>query len=839
MTKKDTQTVSSLPAPPRPLLPVTIAFMLGIVAAHFLKFPAYFFPIVFISLIIIFNIFRGLKKLPVLRFWVVILLFLSAGSLRLQSFEHAPVDHIKNFQIPTKTGVVVRIIGTVSSDVQERIRSGTGNYSLLSASFLLEAERLTAGDMAAPVSGHLKVNTYNFLPGLDYGDRVELLGVIYAARPPTNPGQFNYPAYLARQGIHKILRVTKPDDVKLLSSGQGNFFLMRIAKLRKYLSGKLNDNFTSAESVFLNALLLGQRGGVSAELESKLMKSGTIHFLAVSGLHVGIVIAIFLLLFWLVGIRGYARPIIIMMVVIFYAALTGFHIPVVRAAVMTLSFFGAELVKRKREPINSLSLAALVIVLWNPTEVLAAGFQLSFLAVLAILLLTGTFRRIMPEENQALMDLIPRSWMGKAGRWAKLYCYNALAISLAAWAGVAPIVLKYFNILTPGTILSNILMAPLIFAILVVGLLNLPLLVLGISFPLTDITAGLIKVVELLIEGVLKIPGSHFFFPDIPLWFLLVYYGLLLSWVCRERIFSFSIGQRRRSLNLQSYKYLLLTLGCSVTIFIGWYIWLVIQPLKNEELKLTMLDVHQGASFLVEFPDGKNCLYDAGSTGFFDVGRNIISQYLWHEGITKIDTLILSHPHMDHIQGVPSLLERFQVGQVAVPAYFRNLPNGQSLLEIIENYQIPVRELDRGREILLATGLVGQVLSPPRFEKPDQAAKENDFSLVMKIDYQGHTIIFTGDIEKKGIEWLTRSGVDLSATVLEVPHHGYHGVTSSELIKIMKPAYLLINANGTNVSDEIIQAGQSIGARILTSYDDGAVTIRFLPDRVEVDSFIK
>ena len=109
----------------------------------------------------------------------------------------------------------------------------------------------------------------------------------------------------------------------------------------------------------------------------------------------------------------------------------------------------------------------------------------------------------------------------------------------------------------------------------------------------------------------------------------------------------------------------------------------------------------------------------------------------------------------------------------------------------------------------------------------------------MKIDYQGHTIIFTGDIEKKGIEWLTRSGVDLSATVLEVPHHGYHGVTSSELIKIMKPAYLLINANGTNVSDEIIQAGQSIGARILTSYDDGAVTIRFLPDRVEVDSFIK
>ncbi|MEK7449090.1 MAG: ComEC/Rec2 family competence protein, partial [Planctomycetota bacterium] len=526
---------------PRPLVLLTIAFMIGLILTDLFHFSTATLSILSVFFIIILIYLKLIKKYPFLSTYFIVILCLLTGGLRLKVFHHQPAEHLKNFKAEK---VAVRVTGIVISEVEEKSYPDkigispmadhvSKNYSVQSASFLLQTEQLAAQNISTTVCGLLKVNTYNnFIPDVTYGDKVELLGRIYSPAEPTNPGQFDYRRYLQQQGIHKILSLGKPEDIKIIKKESGNFILAAIFKSRKYLSGQFNQSFNRPEhSAFLNALVLGIRETMPEELENKFIRTGTVHILAVSGLNVAIVISVFLFTLWLFGIRGRAKSIVLILVIIFYAGLTGFNIPVVRASVMALTFVGAELFKRKSNMLNNLALAALVILLWNPNDVFNTGFQLSFLAVLAIVIFTGPFRRIFPEENQALMSLVPQNLWEKYWRWLKLYGYNAFAVSGAAWFGVAPLVLLYFNIITPITLLANVLVAPLIFLIFSAGLFILPFLCLGISFPFIEITSVLIRLLELTLTLNLKIPAGYFFLPDIPVWLVLLYYAFLAIWI--------------------------------------------------------------------------------------------------------------------------------------------------------------------------------------------------------------------------------------------------------------------------------------------------------------------
>lgn len=811
---------------PRPLVPIAVAFIIGIILADAKVIPENLAFIFLLGFGLTWTILYLVNRFSILRVILICVLCLLAGLFRLYGFNKLPENHIAHFNAEH---VPIRLIGVVNNDpviieesnkAVEKDEFSDNRREQTKGWFVISSERISAKDETNQVSGLIRVSFSDFIPDVKYGDRVEILGLIYSPRPPTNPGQFDYSQYLKRQGIYKSISVVKPEDIQVIETNKGNPVMAFIQGIRRNLIERIKLDFPHDQQGFLSALLLGNRAAIPDEIEDSFLHTGTIHILSVSGLHVVMVLAIFVWLMGLFGIKDRSRAVILILITISYMLLTGLSTPIVRAGVMSLVYFGAELFRRKSNSINTLAFAALIILVANPNELFSIGFQLSFISVLSIIIFFPEIRKIFPREEQALMAILPKTFPEKVWDKVKWYLFSAVAVSLAALAGSAILVSQTFHIITPVVLLANLVLGLLVFIILPVGLIYLVLSTIGIPLIFTCLLSFLVKLTLGAISLFAKIPFAYFYLPDIPLWIVLVYYGVFCLWYVKPYL---SINN----------KYIIGLSGGAISAVIIWCIisLIPIQLNKPDSMTLTMIDVGEGASFFMEFPDGKNCLYDAGNQSRFDAGKNTIAPFLWSKGITRIDKLILSHPHLDHINGVPALLERFRVGEVLINEWFGQYSSGKQLSVLIQKKGISVREVKRGDEISLAKGISGTVLGPLTWDellKEDKGFKENDTSMVLQIKYQNKALLLTGDIESSGIGWLLESEkVITQCEVMQIPHHGNWDPKVVELLDAVEPCYVLINAKETDVSEEIIQACKEKGIKVFASYGHGVVIVNF------------
>jgi len=810
--------------------------MLGIVLQEYLGIGHGYLFSCAVSLVIIFLVLFLTKRLGPLRWLVILALCVLVGALRLNIYYDTSANHIKNLK---GEFLPMRLVGTVVSELKVY---QSEKYYQQRSNFIVKLNRLNWRGESDVVSGLVKVNCRYFTPQVDYGDQVELLGLLYTPYPPTNPGQFHYARYLARRNIYKMFKVSKPEDIKVISRGKGNPLRQITYGVRQSLSKRVDERFRADQAGLLKALLLGKREAVSDDLEDKFVRSGTIHYLAVSGLHVGIIVFIFFWLLWYLGIRGRLRVVLLIFITILYAGLTGFNIPVVRASIMVITFFGAELFNRKRVSLNTLALAALIILGYNPAELFRVGFQFSFISVAAIILFVPLVLSIFSRKRDELERLIPEPLIVKLWRHRiRVYLHHSIALSLAVWFGLVPLVIHHFHILTPIAILANIIILPVVFILLIVGLVSLPFWALGVFAPLVDplvpINASIIWVIERLVTWGNQIPGAYLYLPDIPVWWLYCYYFIFLIILVAsslETILRIRIRLR--------YLY-----AGSAVLVIVFFVWLGAVfgkiPFIKQGVKepiLTMFDVRHGACFLVQFPDGSNLLYDAGSRGFPEVGTWTIAPGLWQAGITHLDTVILSHTDLDHINGLPSLLARFSIGRVIVSDHFGRDRLGRIMLDLIRSYKIPIEKLSRGDELVVGGEYKLKVLGPPGFEELERAFKDNDLSLVVKITVGNNAILLCGDIEKTGMAWLLESvQKELSAAIMQVPHHA--SMTSLEhlqnLVNLVKPSYALLNAQANTPEEEILNIYLDKRINVFKSYESGAIDIRLETDSIKAVSF--
>ena len=836
-TRPDEKVPDAPKTPPAPLLPLSIAFICGIVLAdsRLINSPATL--LLLAGLVVAFGILYLVNRLKGIRIIIVLLICLCAGVLRSIQFNELPPDDIAHLQADD---VIMRVKGTVvtepwlttedggrKSETGSQTEEERDTYSRrLRGAFVISAETVsipTRPDKETSITGLIRVSFSDFVPEVKYGDRVEILGLIDEPRSPTNPGQFDYRRYLARQQIYKIISLKKPEDLKIVASS-GGFPVGLIYNIRRSLSTAIEKDFTGDEAGMLKALLLGERADVSQPVNDKFLKSGTIHILSVSGLHIAMVIGIFWWLLGLLAVSGRLRSIVLILITILYATLTGFSTPVVRSGLMTIIFLAAELFRRKSNSINSLAFAALLILIVNPNELFSIGFQLSFISVLAIIIFYKEIIRLFPEKEEAWKAIIPKTFPERAWHWSKPFPLRAIAVSLSAWFGTGPIIIQQFHLVTPVVVLANLIIAPLVFLILAVGIVYLPLAALGIGFILATPLAFLVQATIGVVDIGTKIPAAYFYLPDISLWLVAAYYLIAGLWFIRPYL-----------PDMLNKKYLLgLSVGV-LLVLIGWII-IVLVPLgfsRPDELRLTMLDLHTGSSFILELPDGKVVVYDAGTMGDYDVGKGVIAPYLWSRGISRIDTLILSHAHADHINGVPSLLERFAVREVWVSEWFEQVDAGRQLMDLGRQRGVSVKRVGKGKEIMFSDSVNVRILGPLSFdevEKHNRAFTENDSSMVLQIQYNDHSLLLTGDIEKAAIGWLLSEGKeDLKSTVMQVPHHGYQNSLSIDLIEAVRPRYALLNA-GEEFSEEVVPVYQNFGTQVLSSYQDGAITIRLSPE---------
>src|SRR6266545_1524835 len=311
----------------------------------------------------------------------------------------------------------------------------------------------------------------------EFGDELKLFGIAEVIAPPRNPGEFDMRSYLARHDIRRMLFVRYPEDGALIRHGGGNAILRLAQKSRTWMQNAICRGLENAPEVqnFLSGILLGLRHQTPEDIEEPFQQTGTLHLFAVAGLHVGIVAALLWMVATVARLSRRSAAALIIPLLLFYAAVTGLHVSSIRAAVMSSVLLGGFFFDRKVFVLNSLAAAAFFLLCWNTNELFSTGFQLSFVVVGAIVLLADPLSGFL-QDWSAPDPFLPRSLVRGPRRWMHAgfeWICRGSSVSLAAWAGSLPLILWYFHLVTPISLLANLVVVPIAFFVLAIALLSL------------------------------------------------------------------------------------------------------------------------------------------------------------------------------------------------------------------------------------------------------------------------------------------------------------------------------------------------------------------------------
>jgi competence protein ComEC len=690
---------------------------------------------------------------------------------------------------------------------------------------VLEVSQLMAADDWISVSGRAQLIVSGHLRNLHVGDEVEIDGRLLKPEGPANPGELDYASYLRDQHIQAMVQVRKTTRaVHPIKPGWAWTLTGRLAVIRGWGERQIQEFIDEDSSPVATALLLGEGSAVTVEDWEKYVRSGVVHVLIISGQHL-MLLSVFL---WgvlrLAGVRRRQGAWLVGLFLLSYALLTGGRPPVMRAAVIMGVFCLAIYLRRPVLSANSLALAWIVIALLNPTDLFSIGCQLSFLAV--VILYWGTSQWFCAEQDplQRLVEESRPAWL-QGLRWIGRRVLQMYAITWVILLLQAPLVASRHHLITP----IGFIIGPLVIGLALISLISGFLLLLSCFAlkPLAPLFAVItetgLSACEKVVNWSDQLTWGHWYVCDVPIWWLWIFYPALLIVLTHA-----SLRQRWRWVT---------------TVGIGW---LCVGLLAGgsrpaaDELRCTMLAVGHGGCTVLEMPDGRTVLYDAGAMNGPDVTRRQIAPFLWNRGVRRIDEMILSHADLDHFNGLPALLERFPVGQVTSTATFadKSTPGVRETLAALERHHIPLRIVQAGHR--LSAGPVEIEVVHPLGTKPE--GKENFRSLVLVVEHADHRIMLTGDLEGPGLARVVNLPPP-QVDVLMAPHHGSRAGDQTELANRTNLAMrtrpkVIVSCQGLPRSSPLRPDPYvSSGAWYLGTWPHGAITIRSSPGRLDVETF--
>ncbi|OGL47834.1 MAG: DNA internalization-related competence protein ComEC/Rec2, partial [Candidatus Schekmanbacteria bacterium RBG_16_38_10] len=774
----------------RPITIIFFPFLTGIILNHtFHLFSELFsytciLSAVFISGIISFKYKNSVKA------FLVLLAFVSGCFYNFLENDIVPTDHIIN---RIKSGEDYFLAGTVVSIPQEYEDR---------TSFIINAEKLEKDGRNFAVTGKVQVNIYDGGTQVDYGDRLKFYARIVVPRGAKNPGGFDYQKFLKHKGILLVARIKNDLFIADRIGGAGNSFLEWIYGWRKMLINKINENFIFPNSSMLVATLFGERSSLTEEIEKAFKYSGTYHIFAISGFNIGLVGFIFYMFFRIIGCSPSTASFPSIIAVVFYSLLAGMEPSVKRAMIMALVYFVSVIIKRENNLYNTLCVAAFIILVIEPNAVFDIGFILTFAATFFIIYLTPKFDNVL--------KFIPFR-----------YVRGLVSASLSAQIGVTPVLAFYFNNISLTGVLANLVAVPLASLIFGTGILfffclSLPSILLSYS----------VKALDLMLSSMLEVVE---FFSRLPFSYIRVFtpglFEILLFYVLIFLIVS-SKGKKLLQVVLIAFA-VILTCSLCINLF---------PSLGSDELKITFLDVGEGDSAFIEFPDGKTALIDGGGTydDKFDVGEKVVTPYLLFSRIRTIDYVVLTHPHPDHMNGIKAVLNNFRVKNFLEGCAINNSsPNYSLIKKMIQERNIPQKRVMRGEEFKIGENILIRFLNPSEklCERGNGFFKNiNDQSLAFQVIYKKFRILFTGDIEKEAIEDIISRDTELRSTVIKVPHHGGKVSVNYQLVKRVLPKIAVISVGTNNSfshpSKETLEDYKKSGAKIYRTDINGAVMLR-------------
>lgn len=672
----------------------------------------------------------------------------------------------------------------------------------------LACESLVSPTGETRVSGLVRLEVSGHLLAVGVGDRVRIFGHLARPRPPQNPGAFDFRTWLRNRGIDCTLRAGHPDALARLDAPPG--WRVRLARgrhrLRQECRRILAEHLEPRCVPVAASLLLGDRTGLTDEIESSFVNSGTMHLLAISGLHVSMLaLLLYIGCRWL-NVSPLSTAVIVLAGIGSYAFVTDHRPPVMRAAVLAAVAVAALPSARRHSGLNTLAVSALAVLLWSPTDLFDIGAQLSFLAVIGILLAARLLSTAPAGEDPRDAELPldqPRfaRWLQPVmARVREGYVFTA-----AIWLFTLPLTMAAFHLAAPIGFLVNVVLIP--WSLLMLGA-GFSLLLCGLLCPWFAAPAGVVFNATLsallaIVEWSATTWFGHVHVPGPGGWWLAGWYVPLsiLSGLVR-----FPVADRW----LWSWLAVWLAVGLGAGL----------RPAEQGDLKCTFLSVGHGCAILVELPDGRTLLYDAGSLGSPERAQRTVQEALWAARRTRIDAVIVSHADIDHFSGVAGLIETLPVGQVLFAQSFLDFdqPSVVSFCERAAQAGAPLRIVWEGDRLLADARVEMDVLHPPPGRGHDF---DNANSVVLRIRFAERTILLTGDLEGAGLQRLLQHP-SVPVDVLLAPHHGSLAANPPELADWAAPRYVVASAGRAGAVEALRPVYARFG-RVLSTAESGAV----------------
>ena len=733
---------------------------------------------------------------------------------------------------------------------QEGFGFGTSDHDKVATRFVLDFTAISDGRSWQKASGRATVIVAGDRSSIRAGQAVEAAGQIAAIARPLNPGEFDYRAFLQAQGVRLRLTVDDPDSFWPDPTGTNWPFKLWLDLRRYWSRTQLFEQIEKSNAAALaSALLLGWREQIDPEVNDAFARTGTTHLLAVSGLQLQALAAALLFIFRAIGLPRRSSYVIVGLTMIGYALLVGLAPSVVRSTVMTTTFCLAAIAQRRPSPANTLSLAGLFTLGINPMYLFDVGCQLSFLAIGALVWLVSPACSLVRNILESIRARFYGPWSAlddlerlfeprwrKALRWLETRIFDGIVASAVVWMAALPLVAFRFHLVSPIGILLNIPLIPLTTAAMLLGGLSLVFSVAWgpLGSPLAWAAAHLLSWTQNVVLWGVAQPLGHRFVVG-PTWgWVLVFYAILaLATLAAVKTARLSGQDQARWFNRKGVWWLLA----------GWIVpgWLLAGGggAGRATLEAEFLAVGHGLAVLIHTPDGQTLLYDCGRMGDPTVGRRIIAPALWARGVSRIDTVFLSHADQDHFDGLPDLLDRFPIGEVRLPPGFagENNPMATRLIEQLQARRVPVQVITAPRSWEKA-GVLFTLSHPPDGWHPETS--DNARSLVLDIAYQGRHLLLTGDLEQLGLdEMVKRPPPEPPPDVFLAPHHGGKTANPEWLYRWAKPRLVVVSQRqvAARAGDALARL-ERLGIPLLRTWRQGAIHLQWTDDRIATHSFL-
>lgn len=610
---------------------------------------------------------------------------------------------------------------------------------------------------------------------LEYGSIIKINAQYTEATRDRNYGGFNYKTYLRTKKIYGIFNV---EDVEIVKNGSDNI----IIKLRKYIKSKLREKLKKENSELAISLIVGDRSHISSEVEDNFKKANLMHMLAISGAHFSYVILIATFISNRLQHKRLGQLIQII-AIIFFMNLTGNTASVVRAGIMSILLIGSSICKRQNDSLNNIAISAIIQIINNPYIIFDSGFMLSYSGVLGIILF---YKKISEHIH-----------------------FKSIALTISANIFIIPIMIYNFHTISGSFIISNICASWLLGIIIILEFISL-CIPIKLLYMILDL---LIMMLRKIAEICANIPFAQMYVPRYAIFFVIVIYILIF---CRK-------------LKCKKYVYSFLTIGVSILLIVNF------TDVYQDRMRINFIDVGQGDSCLIRYK-GINIMIDSGGSlsknkdgKSYDIGENVLNNYLLNRGITRLDYIMASHFDEDHSQGFVFLLKNMKVKNVIISEQYKTSSIYEQFKQICKKQNIQIIYVRSGDEIRIKD-LAFKILHPKSKENQISENPLNNNAIVCMVKYKNRRILFTGDIEKVAENEMVKEYTNgLKADILKVGHHGSKTSTTKEFLDLINPSVALIGVGQNNKfghpNEDVIKRLEEKNIQIYRTDEMGEISV--------------